>query len=187
MKKVVGLWLVLMLVFVPQAFGQDKSKATENPKPVTPVKLQITLLEYDGDKKVASLPYSLIVEAQPDPDVHMTNFARVGVRVPIPGAGKEGKAEFQDVGSNIDCGVRTDGGGQFTVRLNFERSSLYFQGAGDEKGTLRTTSAGQPYVPTMRATTIVMVKDGQTVEAFTLADPLNGHVFRLELAVNVLK
>src|SRR5256885_13624309 len=158
--------------------AQEKSNAAEKAKAITAVKLQVVLTESDGDKKIASLPYSfLIINSEPGGHTGFTNFTRVGVRVPVAGVGKDGQAQFVDVGSNIDCGVQTEEDGHFSVRLNFERSSLYFQGRGDEKGGVRTAESGQPYIPTSRTQTQGLLKDRQTTEALTAADPLNGHVF----------
>jgi hypothetical protein len=105
----------------------------------------------------------------------------------VTSVGKDGQSTFVDVGSNIDCGVQTEEEGRFSVRLNFERSSLYFQGRGDEKGAIKTVETGQPYIPTIRAQSLVLVKDGQNLEVLSAADPLNGHVFRISLTLNVQK
>jgi hypothetical protein len=37
------------------------------------------------------------------------------------------------------------------------------------------------------AQSLVLVKDGQNLEVLTAADPLNGHVFRISLTLNVQK
>jgi hypothetical protein len=146
------------------------------------------LSEYDGEKKVSSLPYSFLVKSEHGgPEGAYSYFTRVGVRVPVPGAGKDGQTSFVDVGSNIDCGIRSEEDGRFTVRLNFERSSLYFQGRGDDKGSIKTIEGGQPYLPTIRAQTLILLRDGQTLEALMAADPLNGHVFRIDITLNVQK
>jgi hypothetical protein len=188
MKKVSTL-LMLLALLLSCPFGRGQEKATpssEKPRPIIPVKLTLLLTEFDGEKKVASLPYSILVNSDPSGHVAYSSFVRVGVRVPVPSGGKEGQSTFADVGSNVDCGVQAEDDGRFTVRLNFERSSLYFQGRGDEKGTLKTAETGQPYIPTIRAQSLlVTVKDGQSLEVLTATDPLNGHVFRLNLTVNV--
>jgi hypothetical protein len=188
MKKLVSIFVFFVLLLTC-ALGraQEKSGPTEKAKPITPVRLQVVLTEYDGEKKVASLPYSFLVYSEQGGHVAFTNFTRVGVRVPVPGVGKDGQAQFADVGSNIDCGVQTEEDGRFSVRLNFERSSLYFQGRGDEKGMIKTAEAGQPYIPTIRTQTLVLLKDGQTTEALMAADPLNGHVFQINVTLNVQK
>src|ERR1700674_68066 len=192
MKKVTAVLAVLALFLsCPLGYTQEKPNPSEKAKTGIPVKLTVVLTEYDGEKKVASLPYSILVNSDkglPGADANYSTYTRVGVRVPVPGGGKKGQATFVDVGSNIDCGVQPEEDGRFTVVLNFERSSLYFQGRGDEKGTIKTVETGQPYIPTIRAQMLlVTVKDGQSLEVLTAADPLNGHVFRLNLTLNVQK
>ena len=185
-KMVVVVATAAMLMGVPVR-GQEKSVATPRAKQITPVKLTITLSEYEGEKKISNLPYTLLLNAETADTVAYSTFTRTGVRVPVPGMGNDGKAQFVDVGTNSDCGVRTDEDSRFSVRLNFERSSLYFQGQGEEKGTVRTISGGQPYLPAIRTQSLVTVKDGQTVEALSAADPINGHVFRINVTLNVQK
>jgi len=187
MKSAATAVILAVLLFGTSTRGQEKSGASGKKRQATPLKLVVTLTEYDGEKKVSSLPYALLLNSEAGDTIAYTTFARTGVRVPVPGIGTDGKAQFVDVGANIDCGVRTEEDGRFSVRLNFERSSLYFQGQGEEKGTARTGPGGQPYLPTIRAQSLVTIKDGQTVEALMAADPLNGHVFRISLNLNVQK
>jgi|GraSoi_2013_40cm_1033754.scaffolds.fasta_scaffold23525_2 hypothetical protein len=188
MKKLVSTF-ALFVLFLTCTVGraQEKSSATEKAKPITPVRLQVVLTEFDGEKKVATLPYAFLIYSEQVGHTGYSTFTRVGVRVPVPGVGKDGQAQFADVGSNIDCGVQTEEDGRFTVHLSFERSSLYFQGRGEEKGVIKTAEAGQPYIPTIRTQTWVVLKDGQTLEALMAADPLNGHVFRINVTLNVQK
>ena len=47
--------------------------------------------------------------------------------------------------------------------------------------------AGQPFVPTFRSQSLVVLKDGETTEMMAAADPLDGHVFRLGVTLNVQK
>jgi len=189
MKKTITIFAVFALFLsCPLGRAQEKANPSEKPKPSIPVKLLVVLTEYDGEKKVASLPYSILINSDPSGHTAYSSFTRVGVRVPVASAGKDGQSTFVDVGSNIDCGVQSEEDGRFTVRLNFERSSLYFQGRGDEKGTIKTAETGQPYIPTIRAQSLlVTVKDSQSLEVLTATDPLNGHVFRITLTLNVQK
>lgn len=188
MKKLMSTFAFFTLLLTC-ALGnaQEKSGTNEKAKPITPVRLQVVLTEYDGEKKVASLPYSFLVYSEQGGHTGYSTFTRVGVRVPVPGVGKDGQAQFADVGSNIDCAVQTEEDGRFTVHLSLERSSLYFQGRGDEKGVIKTAEGGQPYIPTIRTQSWVVLKDGQTLEALMAADPLNGHVFRINVTLNVQK
>lgn len=186
MKKLTTILAVLALVLCCSPGRAQEKPNLEKAKPSIPVKLSVVLTENDGEKKIASLPYSVLLNSDTSGHATYTSFARVGVRVPV--SGKDGQATWMDVGSNIDCGVQAEDDGRFTVRLNFERSSLYFQGRGDEKATIRTSETGAPYMPTIRAQSLlVTMKDGQSLEVLTATDPSNGHVFRISLTLNVQK
>ena len=186
-KTVTRVAVCALLLSCPLARAQEKANPSEKPRPSVPVRVLVVLTEYDGERKVASLPYSILMNSDPSGHTAYSSFTRVGVRVPVASAGKDGQSTFVDVGSNIDCGVQSEEEGRFSVRLNFERSSLYFQGRGEEKGTIKTAEAGQPYIPTIRAQSLVLIKDGQSMEVLSAADPLNGHVFRINLTLNVQK
>jgi len=62
-----------------------------------------------------------------------------------------------------------------------------FKAEATKRGVIKTAEAGQPYIPTIRTQTLVLLKDGQTMEALMAADPLNGHVFRISVTLNVQK
>jgi len=185
----IGLVCLSALLLLGQAArAQDKPKAEEQQKKViTPVKVQVTLTEYDGEKKVAVLPYSFLMNSEKGYNTNYSNFLRVGVRVPVAGMDKDGKAQYVDIGSNIDCGVTTEEEGHFSMRLNIERSSLYGAKKDDEKAAISTAETGQPLVPTFRSQSLVVLKDGQTTEVMSAADPLNGHVFRINVTLVVQK
>ena len=96
MRKVTTILAVSALLLCCP-LGQTQEKAPEKTKPTTPVKLTVILTENDGEKKVASLPYSILVNADlagPGSHAVYSSFTRVGVRVPVPGGGKEGQATF---------------------------------------------------------------------------------------------
>jgi len=67
----------------------------------TPVKVQIVVTEFEGDKKVKSLPYTMYMtrsthrKISPAPG---SNF-RIGSRVPIYMGGSAGNITYLDVGT----------------------------------------------------------------------------------------
>lgn len=188
MKTSIGLVCLgtFLLAVDPAGHAQEKTKTEGQKRVITPVKIQVALTEYDGDKKVAVLPYSFLMNSEKGYNTNYENFLRVGVRVPVPGVEKESKPEYIDVGSNIDCGVTTQDDERFSIRLRIERSSLY--GAKkDDINAAAVAEAGQPLVPTFRSQSLIVLKDGQTAEIISAADPLNGHVFRISVTLNVQK
>jgi hypothetical protein len=167
--------------------SQEKTKSEERTRPGIPIKVQIVLSEYDGDKKISSMPYSFVTLADDRFWGTYNTSLRTGVRIPIEIDGKDQKTTYMDVGLNIDCGIKTEDEGRYFVRLTLERSSLYPSGSsGDEKlGTSRPNS--QPLVRQFRTSENLILKDGQASENIMSTDPLNGHVIRVSVSINVLK
>ncbi len=194
MNKIFGLILLLSLCgAVPQSIAQEKQqekpKTEERAKPPIPVKIQVVLTENDGDKKISSLPYSFvaIVDDKLGGPYSTSTSLRTGVRVPIEIEGKDQKMQYLDVGSNIDCGVHIEDDGRYNVYLTFERSALY---PNADSGAARpevVPTAGHPIVRQFRSSERIILKDGQTSESVLSTDPLNGHVLRLSITLNVLK
>ena len=189
MRKMLGL--VLFTTFcIPAApaLAQEKSqaKSEEKAKAGIPVKVQIVLSEYDGDKKVASMPYSFIALADEKGGRYSTSL-RTGVRIPIEIDGKDQKTTYVDVGTNIDCGVRPDEDGRFHLNMALERSALYPSSPAAEEKLEVTRPNGQPLVRQFKTSEELMVKEGQTTETMLSTDPLNGHVLRISVTVNAIK
>src|SRR6266851_3677959 len=125
MKKKVGIVLALLL-FAMFAAAQESSKNTGGPKPddrtpaVTPLRVQVVFTEFDGEKKVASLPYSFTVNAD-ERRARPGSQIRNGVRIPIS-TGKD-QLTYIDVGTNIDCSATLQEDGRYKLMMTVERSS----------------------------------------------------------------
>jgi hypothetical protein len=91
-----------------------------------------------------------------------------------------------DIGSNIDCGIRSEDDGRFHVSLIFDRSALY-PNKSSEGERLVAEPNGLPLVRQFRTGGYLILKDGQTSENLLSTDPLNGHTLRVAVTVNVLK
>ena len=119
MKKSVYLLLLAAVLWLPstQAFAQDKpqekSKSDDKPKPSVPIKVQIVFTEFDGDKKISSMPYSFMVIADERMGGNYSTSLRTGVRVPVEMGSKDQQTTYMDIGSNIDCGIRSEEDGRF--------------------------------------------------------------------------
>ena len=185
MKKMfLALQLGALCFIAPRSAAQEKSqekaKSEERAKPPIPVRVQVVFNEYDGDKKVSSMPYSFIVT---DEKVGL----RTGVRIPIETDGKDQKTTYLDVGSNIDCSVRTEDDARFRVYLVFERSSIYPGGSSGDERLAVTRPNNQPLIRQFRTSENLLLKDGQTSESVVSTDPLNGHSMRITVTINSLK
>jgi hypothetical protein len=164
---------------------QEKTKAEEHALPSIPVKVQIVFSEYDGEKKVSSMPYSFTAITNERLGGYYTTSLRTGVRVPVEAAGAEQKTSYMDVGSNIDCGVRTTDDERYHLYLIFERSALY-PNSGAQTEKVPASRSDAPLVRQFKASVNMILKDGQTSETVS-TDPINGHSLHISATINVNK
>jgi len=169
---------LLILAIGATAVGQNPGQNSPPSKPLVPVKVQVVIARYEGDKKVSSLPYTMSVTANSD-----RVSLRMGSQVPIPTFSQEAnKAPIQsfsyhNVGTNIDCGVRTTDDGRYSVFVGIEDSSVVERRANDAAPTLRTFSTQNT----------VVLRDGQTMQFTAAADKATGEVVKVDVTLSVEK
>ena len=126
--KTTRLLVAIMIVFSlagPLLLAQDKASPAGKATGAS-LRLQVTIVEREGDKKVANLPYTFFIKAgdsgaaSPGPGAPWTKL-RTGSRVPVY-VGKEHGMQYIDVGTNIDARAFTAEDGHFDLVLNLERS-----------------------------------------------------------------
>src|ERR1700722_3106592 len=193
-----------LLLFRAQAVkAQDKPAAeTTAPEVVVPAKLQVVLAEYEGTKKISSMPYSIPFVLTHSP---LTSSLRMGIRVPVnftTSKTGENSLTYIDVGTNIDVSdidyrmnhdLATPG--RFSVQLKIDRSSLYVPSR-DKDGHIDGGKAGPPGAPPpgnepmvrqFRGALTLLLRDGQQAEATVATDPLTGRVLKVEAILYILK
>ena len=154
--------------------------AQNSPKPLVPLKLQVVIARYEGDKKVSSLPYSMSVTANGDP-VRL----RMGSQIPVPTTNYQGASNntpatsytYHNVGTNIDCSAKTTDDGRFSVFVGIEDSSVAERRATDAIPTLRNFSTQNTAV----------LRDGQTMQFTAAADKTTGEVVKVDVTITVEK
>ena len=145
----------------------------------TPLKLQFVISKYQGEKKISSVPYLLSVNANQG---GRPTSLRMGGNVPIPAAGSNGQLVYREFGTNIDVSVYSQTGQLFRVEVTLEESSVYM---GDKSLTPAPLAA--PSFRTFKLTNNVVLKDGQTTQVTSAADPLTGDIVRVDLTLTVVK
>jgi hypothetical protein len=198
-----GACAALLLIAAPAAKAQDKPAAEANaPEVMVAAKLQIVLTEYDGTKKISSMPYSIPFTLSHSP---LTSSLRLGVRVPVNTTTSktgENSLTYVDVGTNIDVSnidYRLNHvlpiPGRFSVELRIDRSSLYVPSR-DKDGHIdggKDWTAGEPppgnepMIRQFRGDLTLLLRDGQESEATVATDPLTGRVLKVEAVLTVLK
>jgi hypothetical protein len=149
-------------------------------KPMIPLKVQVVIARYEGDKKVSSLPYTLSVTANAD-GVRL----RMGSQIPIPSstaATQPNQAPVQSfsfvtVGTSIDSRATTTDDGRFRVEVNIEDTSIQERTPTLPVPTLRTFSIGNT----------MTLRDGQTAQFTSAADKTTGEVVKVDVTLTVEK
>jgi len=180
--------LAAMAMGTPWVSAQEKPKSEDaaidaRQTDTTELKISVTFTEFEGDKKVKSLPYTLVVVADGK------SVMKMGSRVPVY-TGKEHGMQYLDVGSNIDCQASSTKDNKFDLRLSLERSWVEGNVPVAIDSGASPQSSGQfsePIVRQFRSELSLKLRDGQTVESSFATDPLSGKVFRVEVSLNILK
>ena len=195
-------WLLclMLLLTAGKAFAQDRPRPADDSRGTVPLNVQVVFSDYEGEKKVASIPYALSVMAN-DPirqSPPRDSRLRMGVSVPIQTMSKEGQAQIQymDVGVNIDCSAVSMEDGRYRLTLGVERSSIYATSGsepppppgGVADGTSRAARlSGQPTLRKFRAEFITLIRDGQTTQNTIATDPVSGRVLKVDVTLSVVK
>ncbi|MGC1485527.1 MAG: hypothetical protein WA789_17160 [Candidatus Acidiferrum sp.] len=193
-KNILVVSIAILVLVVPRSWAQDKQKSTEVGKPVesektiTPLRVQVVFSEYEGEKKISSLPYILLVNSD---DVAHRAAIRMGLRVPIEVSSNTGVKQMQylDVGTNLDGRAEKTEGGRFLLDLTVEKSSVYTPGENQKPATVggNEISSAQPIIQLFRSQVSLLIRDGQTIQSTVATDPVTGHVLKVDVTLNVLK
>ena len=190
----------LAFVFVFALASTAVARAQENDKPpapapkpaaapVTPLKIQVVISRYQGERKISSLPYNLTT------NVGNRATIRMGTQVPVmrlatgqtDGADAKampqaGPIQYKDVGTNLDCLSTAFDDGRFLLSLTIDDSSVY----PDE----RTTSGepkGNPSFRSFRASNSMVLKNGETGQFTTATDKVSGEIVKVDVTLTVMK
>jgi hypothetical protein len=177
--------LISMLVLANAAATTAQDKPVQKP---TPLRIQVVISRFQGEKKIASAPYTLAVASNPTRELARL---RMGTEVPVPGQpaapSADGKTppapgiQYRPVGTNIDCTVRTVDEGSFQVDLTIEQSSIV-----DDDQQQKVPRYG-PAFRSFRFTNSAVLKDGQTTQFTNASDPMTGEVVRVDVTLNIVK
>ena len=155
---------------------------------VTPLKVQVLVSRFQGEKKLSSLPYTLSVNAGSRATL------RMGAKVPVmmimtanvpKDIPQGGPVQYQDVGTDIDCNVSTaQDDGRYRLEITISDTSVY----GDEPavGANRPTP-GNPSFRSFRASDSLVLKDGQTAQFTTATDKVSGEIVKVDVTLTVVK
>jgi hypothetical protein len=187
--------LLLLGILSPIVLAQDKPKTDDKTRvevQTTPIKVQIVFTEFEGDKKIKSLPYVMYMNA-PDSSELRAGWVkfRIGSRLPIY-VGKN-EMQYMDVGTNVDARSAYTGDGHVLLQMTLERS--WVEGEVSVPMTKSDNSpsdpsAGhfqEPIVRGFKSELDLKLREGQPVESNMATDPISGRVLKVEISFAVVK
>ena len=170
--------------------AQDKpaAPAKEAKAPVVPLKVQVVISRYQGEKKISSMPYALTLNAGNRSTLRMGTQVPVMMVSPAPAQVVDGKTipqlgpiQYKDVGTNIDCSSTALDDGRFLLSITVDDSSVYpdEQSAGGAKGN--------PSFRSFRASNSMVLKNGETGQFTTATDKVSGEIVKVDVTLTVMK
>jgi type II secretory pathway component GspD/PulD (secretin) len=162
-------------------------RAQDAPKGPVPLRLQVVISKYQGDKKISSLPYTVSVNSD-----RARASLRMGGQVPIVttvtvGQGAEAKqqpsVQYKDVGTSIDVFASVVDETRYRLDLTIEDSSVYTEST--QANTLR--AGDHPAFRSFRSSDTLILKDGQSAQYTTATDKISGEVVKVDVTLTVVK
>jgi hypothetical protein len=198
MKFVSGKTLMISIAILAVAVVSP-IHAQAPPQPPTkapiPLKVDVVISRFQGDKKVSSAPFTLWLSAL-DPRVGQGYVSvRMGMDVPV-GTKSESRPNtagstttttsegpnYRYVGTSIDANARQEDDGRFGVDIRVQDSSIF---TGSDRAALKVTDplAFRSFTMNNR----LAVRPGQATEYATATDPITGEVVKVEVSVTIVK
>jgi hypothetical protein len=149
--------------------------AQQAPATTAPVMLKVTVVlsRVNGDKKIASLPFVLMVTKGQSSQVQMSS------EVPIPTYtdGKSGYS-YRSIGTNIMASGNHIDGGLYDIGLSISDSQMLIT---------ESTTNGPGRVQNFTSTPHLLLRDGGTVQYAAATDKATGDVVKVDVTLNVIK
>lgn len=176
------LVLVFAAAFATVAGAQDISKV------VTPLRVQVVVSKYQGEKKISSLPYTLTVNASDPRTASNRASLRMGAQVPIvtttrtsaTDATPMNSVSYKDVGTSVDCTATLLDESRFKLEITIEDSSV-------ESVPGAASNVNHPAFRSFRSNNTLLLKDGQTSQFTTATDKVSGEVVKVDVTLTVVK
>jgi hypothetical protein len=191
LKQTIAMAIVLASTVAATAVSQESvvppTTQGRSVEPRTMLKLTAVLSRFQGEKKIGSLPYTLTIATGERANLRMGSEVPMVTTI-VGGGDKPAQTSFtyRNLGTNIDClaGLRPIDGA-FLITLTIEDTSVHLDPA--QKPTVAAQKVDVPSYRTFKTNFTALMRDGQTMQNTTAADPITGEVMKLDVTLNVLK
>lgn len=162
--------LAMWIVAAQSAAAQAQNDAT-TAKPSHAYRVDFTIGEMDGGKKINARHYSIVLMPGDRKEV------KIGSRVPVPMLSGSNQFQYMDVGTNIDCRL-LEAGEDVSLDVHSDFSNL---------APAEEQHSPQPVVRQIRIHGEPLAALGKPVVVGLVDDPNSTHQFQLEALVTKLK
>ena len=183
MRRMISGCVLLALALVSPVTAQEVQVPARTAPALVPLKLQLVLSRYQGEKKISSIPYSLWLTAN---ETGERTSLRMGVEVPI-GSTEKG-FNYRSVGTNIDCIARVAADGFYRLHLTVVDSSVFYGGQGGQQDpAFQTITRAAPSFRSFTANFVILLRDHQSGQYTSATDPVSGEVLKIDATLDVMK
>lgn len=142
-----------------------------------PVKLQVVVSTYEGDRKVSSMPYTLLATANGG---GVTFLA--GTNVPLQGG--DGKLSYTNIGTTITCTVTTEAG-NFRLAINFDEKSVMAAKTPVTPAGPAPKPLESPTFHDVNYVGTVALKEGETKQLVSAPDKVSGEIIKIDVTLTL--
>jgi hypothetical protein len=199
MRKTFAFAMAVAIAALIPVAAQEKPQpapaapANTGPARQVPLRVQLTLSRFLGEKKISSVPYMLGVLT----NAQKTSL-RMGVQVPVvvsvftpkseggPATVPQNSYSYRDVGTNIDCQAIDAGNGLYNLVFTIDDSTIQAD-ASPESAEQKKLARDVPAFRSFRASFAMLLRDGQAMQYASATDPFSGEVMRIDVALSLAK
>lgn len=184
-KQWLGLMAMVCLLVVPAA-GQPSGAQKEEgaaAKSLRGYRVDYALVEMQDGKRVNTRNYMVLVEEEERGNYSPASI-RVGTRVPLTTANKEGQptTSYMDVGLNIDCRIKPRGSDRVSLESTVEVAGL----VADDQTRIAEKITGAPIVRSNRSRVTAVVTLGKKTTVASYDDINSTRTTTVEVTVTQL-
>ena len=173
-KRLVA-WVIALVVLA------TSTGRAQEVKPSTPLKVQVVLSRFEGERKIASMPYTLLVNAG-ERDNRVT--LRMGVSVPVTGVNS---VTYNDIGTNMDCLATIGDGGRYRITLSVNHTAVFDSNEKQLQAGVPRAGSNAQLIRSFTSSFFLNLKDGETGQSIAATDPVTGEVMKIDVTVHVVK
>jgi len=176
MNKSLGTFMAAIpfaLSFASLAEAQPQAQSDR-----IPVKLLVVISTFEGDKKVSSMPYTLLATANGS-QVNFNSSSNMPIQT-----GNSGAYSYTNVGTNLQCTVATEAG-SFKVTITFSDKTVISNKAPAAATGTTAKPLDSPTFHDVSYSSAVNMKDGETKQLISAPDKVTGEVIKIDVTLTL--